>query len=102
MIGRVQGSGGLSARAIVSLRGAGHASRSADPVDHVEPVAPVARMTSLGFDRRAEFLAQLIAMRDGFPQARERRRAAPADAIRAYRETADLDDAIEAEYDEVV
>jgi hypothetical protein len=63
---------------------------------------PAAAMAFRPFDRRAEFLAQLIAMRDGLPQARERRRAAPEEAIRAYREAMALDDCLEAEFDEVV
>ena len=35
----------------------------------------------------AAFLAQLIATRDNMPQTRARRRAAPAQAIDAYRTT---------------
>ncbi len=35
--------------------------------------------------RQAPFLAQLIATKDHHPQTRDRRRAAPADAIDAYR-----------------
>lgn len=37
--------------------------------------------------RQAFFLAQLIANRDQLPQTRERRRAAPDEAIAAYRAT---------------
>ena len=40
--------------------------------------------------RNAAFLAHLIATKEQMPQARERRRAEPADAIAAYRATASL------------
>ena len=99
MIGQMRGIGEIGGHSVVPLRAVRHADPAAG---RVEPIAPVARMATTGFDRNAAFLAQLIAMRDGLPQARERRRAAPADAVRAYREAAELDDAIEAEYDEVV
>lgn len=40
--------------------------------------------------RNAAFLAHLIATKEQLPQARERRRAEPSDAIAAYRATASL------------
>lgn len=40
--------------------------------------------------REAPFLAHLLAVKDGHAQTRERRRAAPAEAIAAYRATAAL------------
>jgi len=45
---------------------------------------PVARF------RQAPFLAQLLAAKDQHPQTRERRRAAPHEAIAAYRAGAAL------------
>jgi hypothetical protein len=45
---------------------------------------PVARF------RQAPFLAQLLAVKDQHPQTRERRRAAPHEAIAAYRAGAAL------------
>ena len=42
-------------------------------------------MNSLRDYRPAAFLAQLIANKDQLPQTRERRRAAPSEAIAAYR-----------------
>jgi hypothetical protein len=50
----------------------------------VEPQAVVDEPVALTF-RQAPFLAQLIATKDQHPQTRTRRRAAPADAIDAYR-----------------
>ena len=40
--------------------------------------------------RQAPFLAQLIATKDQHPQTRERRRAAPHEALASYRATAAL------------
>ncbi len=40
--------------------------------------------------RQAPFLAQLLAVKDQHAQTRERRRAAPAEAIAAYRAAAGL------------
>jgi hypothetical protein len=40
--------------------------------------------------RQAPFLAHLLAMKDQHPQTRERRRAEPAEALAAYRVTAEL------------
>lgn len=40
--------------------------------------------------RQADFLAHLIATKTGHPQTRERRRAAPEEALAAYRTTVDL------------
>jgi hypothetical protein len=41
-------------------------------------------------DRRSDFLAHLIATRDGVEQTRRHRRAEPAAAISAYRHAAEL------------
>jgi hypothetical protein len=51
---------------------------------------PAARHESAGRYRPSAFLAHLIAMKDLHPQTRERRRAAPHEAIAAYRATAAL------------
>jgi len=40
--------------------------------------------------RQAPFLAHLLAVKDQHPQTRERRRAEPAEALAAYRVTAEL------------
>ena len=56
----------------------------------VEPIAP---MAAVRLDRRADFLAHLIATRDDLPQTRVRRRAEPAEAIAAYGRARKLDDA---------
>ena len=58
------------------------ARQDADSVPVIEPVAPIV-VTRL--DRRAAYLAQLLAARDGLPQARARRRAEPQEAADAYR-----------------
>ena len=111
MIGQMRGIGDNGGHSAVALRAARRADPRADAwadawadpwTGRVEPVAPVARMATAGFDRNAAFLVQLIAMRDGLPQARERRRAAPAEAMRAYSEAARRDDAFAADYDAVV
>ena len=57
-------------------------SRAGEP-PRVEPAAPCC---AVRIDRRADFLVQLIATRDGLEQTRLRRRAAPAEAASAYRE----------------
>jgi hypothetical protein len=59
-----------SSRALVTLYPAQHETASRRPVE-----------------RTANFLAQLIATARGLPQARERRRADPAEVIAAYRAT---------------
>ena len=103
MIGQMRGIGDNGVHSAVALRAARRADPRADAwAGRVEPVAPVARMATAGFDRNAAFLVQLIAMRDGLPQSRERRRAAPAEAMRAYREAAARDGAFAAEYDQVI
>ena len=51
----------------------------------IPPVEPVSAMTSTRLDRRSDFLAQLIATRDGMAQTRERRRATHSEAAQAYR-----------------
>jgi hypothetical protein len=47
-------------------------------------VEPIARVEAVRIDRRADFLAHLIATRDGLPQTRIRRRAEPSEAAAAY------------------
>jgi len=55
------------------------------------PLAPAAsRGTKNAPPAAAPFLAQLIAMKDGHPQARLRRRIAPSEATAVYRATARL------------
>lgn len=62
---------------------------SASAARSVVPVAPVSEPRGDRFSRlyrpNAVFLAQLIAMREHVPQMRTRRRAAPEQAIEAYR-----------------
>ena len=54
-------------------------------------LAPAASVSErqIGY-RHTPFLAQLIAMKDQHPQARERRRAEPNEALAAYRAAAAL------------
>jgi len=55
------------------------------------PITPAADVAEAPAPyRQAPFLAHLIAARDQLPQTRERRRAAPDDAIAAYRAAAAL------------
>ena len=70
---------------LVSLRAA---VPNAEAHPRVEPAAPC---VAVRVDRRSDFLAQLIAIRDGLEQTRERRRIAPAAAVSAYRGAAELD-----------
>jgi hypothetical protein len=100
MIERAQGVSAVAGWPVV--QGRAHPRPEATTAERIEAPRPAATMAFRPFDRRAEFLAQLIAMRDGLPQARERRRAAPADAVRAYCEATALDDCIEAEVDKTV
>jgi hypothetical protein len=79
MVAGLQGAGGAAGFVAVRPR------RAETDADGVEPVMPVAAMCTVALDRRSDFLAQLIAARDGMAQARQRRRAAPGDAIDAYR-----------------
>jgi hypothetical protein len=59
-------------------------SRALVPVEAADP-ASLSRTTTQR--PSAVFLAQLIAVRANFPQARERRRAEPHEAIAAYTAT---------------
>ena len=52
------------------------------------PIAAV-QLGATPVKRPAAFLAQLIAVKDGHPQTRERRRAEPGEAIAAYRAVAE-------------
>jgi hypothetical protein len=79
MVVVLQGAGGAGGLVTVRPRRAEAASTG------VEPVAPAAAMSFVSLDRRSDFLAQLIAVRDGMAQMRERRRAAPEHAVSAYR-----------------
>lgn len=54
----------------------------------VAPPGPAHQPPSV--HRQAAFLAQLIATKDQHPQTRERRRAAPEEALAAYRVAAAL------------
>lgn len=96
MIGSVQGLG-RPGRAVVSIRSATFGDEPA-----VEPVAPVQPLSSVRLDRRSDFVAHLIATRDALAQTRERRRASMSEALKAYRETAGLDDAVMTAFEEVV
>jgi len=82
----------------VATRTSGPAPHAAEPAP-AEPVASRALITIAPVAdtaetptvyRQAPFLAQLLAIKDQHPQTRERRRAAPEDAIAAYRATAAL------------
>jgi hypothetical protein len=53
-------------------------------------IEPAARCAPVRPDRRSDFLAHLIATRDGVEQTRRHRRAEPAAAISAYRHAAEL------------
>jgi hypothetical protein len=63
------------------------AERQEPAVPKVEPAAPCVFVRT---DRRSDFLAHLIATRDGVEQTRRHRRAEPAAATSAYRRTAEL------------
>jgi hypothetical protein len=63
------------------------AERGRPAFPKVEPAAPCA---SARTDRRSDFLAHLIATREGVEQTRRHRRAEPAAAISAYRCAAEL------------
>jgi hypothetical protein len=69
---------------VVRLRPAG----TEDPAPR--RVEPAARCASVRADRRSDFLAHLIAVRDGLEQTRRHRRADSSVAISAYRHTAEL------------
>ncbi len=56
----------------------------------VEPPEPSSVHSTPTRYLQAAFLAQLLAIKQDLPQMRERRRAAPADALAAYRATATL------------
>ena len=75
----------------------GHGGRPPRKTSAAEPsraltvvAAPSARDTSPLTRGNAAFLAHLIATNAQAPQTRTKRRAAPAEAIAAYRATADL------------
>jgi hypothetical protein len=72
---------GRTGRSLVVI--AQPSSRAGEP-PRVEPSAPCC---AVRIDRRADFLVQLIATRDGLEQTRLRRRAAPAEAACAYRDS---------------
>jgi hypothetical protein len=84
MVAALQGAGG--AAGLVAVR-----ARRAEPGSAgVEPVEPAVALSYVAYDRRSDFLAQLIAVRDGMAQTRERRRAAPEHAVNAYRAASGL------------
>jgi hypothetical protein len=68
------------------------AAQAAEPSRALVPLAPPAPTASAAplFHRQAPFLAHLLAAKAQHAQTRERRRAAPRDAIAAYRATAQL------------
>jgi hypothetical protein len=68
---------------------AGHESRALVPVSAAEGPS---RRPAAAY-RPAEFVAHLLAVRDKAPQAREHRRAEPAEAHAAYRAASRLLDA---------
>jgi hypothetical protein len=65
-----------------------------DPAEREDPsvarVEPAARCAAVRIDRRSDFLAHLIAIREGVEQTRRHRRAEPAVALSAYRSAAAL------------
>jgi hypothetical protein len=63
---------------------------AAEPGRALVPLAPPAPPGAPAHYRQAPFLAHLLAVKDQHAQTRERRRAAPAEAIAAYRATAAL------------
>ena len=75
----------------VDVSEAPSASEAATPSRAVVPIKPVETDKSLTLPARrgsAPFLAQLIATERALPQTRERRRAAPREALAAYGEAA--------------
>jgi hypothetical protein len=100
MIEPTQGVTGVTGWPVVQLRA--RPRPEATVAEGIEAPRAAATMAFRPFDRRAEFLAQLIAMRDGLPQARERRRAAPEEAVHAYRTAATIAARPKSEFDEVV
>lgn len=81
---------GESRRATDTVSSAGSsATAPGSAARAIVPVAPVGEVRSDRFARlyrpNAAFLAQLIAMREHVPQMRVRRRAAPDQAVDAYR-----------------
>jgi len=67
--------------------------RALVPVTPVEPMRRELMRRQASSYRLAEFVAQLLAAKNKAPQARERRRAEPAEALAAYRAAAHLTDA---------
>jgi len=84
MVAALQGMGGTAGLVAVRPR------RAEADAAGVEPVTPVAVTSFVTLDRRSDFLAQLIAVREGMAQTRERRRAAPEHAVKAYRAASGL------------
>ena len=82
-----RGPGETARRARTETGAASQADASASrEVVAVDPVAAVRSDRFYGFHRpNAAFIAQLIATREHLPQSRARRRAAPTEAIDAYR-----------------
>jgi hypothetical protein len=66
------------------------AAEQAAPSRAMVALAPGALRSSPETHHQAPFLAQLLATKDQHPQTRERRRAAPEDAIAAYHAAAAL------------
>ncbi|WP_051241970.1 hypothetical protein [Stappia stellulata] len=83
--------GSTTRRTRAANAGATTDSRAASGSGTLVAIEPVVETRETGYSRlhrtNAAFLAQLIATRDNMPQTRARRRAAPAQAVDAYRAT---------------
>jgi hypothetical protein len=83
--------GRTTGRTSTARAGAAAEARAVSGTSSLVAIEPVVETRETGYSRlhrtNAAFLAQLIATRDNMPQTRARRRAAPAQAIEAYRTT---------------
>jgi hypothetical protein len=78
MVASITGSGSARGTALVRVTPAARGDETTTPVEAAAP-AFGARL-----DRRADFLAHLLATREGLAQTRARRRAEPGEAAAAY------------------
>lgn len=83
--------GPTTGRTSSARAGATAEARAVSGTGSLVAIEPIVETRETGYSRlhrtNAAFLAQLIATRDNMPQTRARRRAAPAQAIDAYRTT---------------
>jgi len=74
----------------VARAGGTAAPRPVRVIDATARVEPAAPLSAVRVDRRSDFLAHLIAVRDDAAQTRQRRRGTPEEAARAYGAAAKL------------